>query len=137
MLLATCSNIGQIEVDSIKIKRLNQHPTLADHDRKLITVDRNKEIIDELEIYPDSGKGCQSFLFDTDSKYLLIDCNGRWFSIDKAAGTLKDEGWKWNEKLPNQPLGKFQTSNKDPNYVYTAGTNFNKDDVYKYKDPRE
>lgn len=136
-MLDSCSNVGQVDVDSIRIEKINQHPTLVDHDRKLKTVDKNQKIIDELQIYPDSGSGCESFLFDSGSKYILIDCNGQWFSIDKVMGTLKNEGWKWNEKLPDNPLGKFQTSNKASSYIYSPGATFKENDVYKYKDPNE
>jgi hypothetical protein len=137
MLLDSCSNVGQIDVDAIRIEKINQHSTFADHDRRLITIGKNQKVIDELAIYPDSGTGCESFLFDSDSKYILIDCNGQWFSIDKATGTLKNDGWKWNEKLPDNALGKFQTSDKAPNYIFSVGTNYKENDVYKYKDPSE
>lgn len=137
ILLDSCSNVGQVDVDSIRIVKLNQHPALIDHDRKLITVDKNKRVIDELAIYPDAGSGCESFLFNSGSKYILIDCNGQWFSIEKSTGTLKNEGWKWNEQLPDHPLGKFHTSNIAPNYIYTPETNFKMNEVYKYKDPND
>ena len=137
ILLDSCSTTGQVNVNSIKIVKINQHPTFADHDRKLITTDKDEKTIDELRIYPDTGKGCESFLFDSDLVYILIDCNGQWYSIDKKTGTLKKEEWKWNEKLPDRPLGKFQTLSSESNYIYSTETNFNESDVYKYKDPGE
>jgi len=136
ILLDSCSNVGQIDVNSIKIIKTNQHPFQSDHDRKLITVDRNQKTIDELQIYADSGDGCESYLFDSDSKYILVDCNGQWFSIDKTTGTLKNEGWNWEQKLPEVYLGKFQTVDKDSIYLYSPGTIVQKSDIYKYKDPR-
>ena len=135
-MMTNCSNSRQVGIHSIRIEKFNQHPFLSDHDRKLITTDGNQRIIDELEIYSDSGSGCDSFLFDFGSKYIIIDCNGQWFSIDKNTGALKNEGWKWDEKLPDNPLGKFQATEDVSNYIYSPGTNFSKSDVYKYKDPK-
>jgi hypothetical protein len=133
--LDSCSNVGQIDINCIKIIKTNQHPFLRDHDRKLITVDKNQKTINESRIYSDSGDGCESYLFDSDSKYILVDCNGQWFSIDKLTGTIKNDGWKWNNKLPDNCLGKFQTTDNDSVYHYSRETNFQTNDVYKYKDP--
>ena len=135
ILLHSCSNVGQIDINSIKIIKTNQHPFLRDHDRKLITVDKNRKALDELQIYADSGNGCESYLFDSDFEYILVDCNGQWFSIDKITGTLKNEGWRWNSKLPDIYLGKFQATDNDSVYFFLRGTNLQPNDVYKYKDP--
>lgn len=135
ILLDSCSNVGPVDINSIRIIKTNQHPFLQDHDRKLVTVDKNQKTIDELQIYPDSGDGCDSYLFDNHSEYILVDCNGQWFSINKMTGTLKNEGWKWNKKLPDNCLGKFQTADNDSVYRYSPGTNFQANDIYKYKDP--
>lgn len=133
-LLHSCFSVEQLEVAAIRIEKIDQHPTFPDHNRKLVTVDKSHRVIDALVLYPDSGNAWESFLFDSISRYSLIDCNGQWFSIDKATGRLKNEGWKWNEKLPDTRLGRFSMPHEGSSYVYSSETDFNEDSVYKYKD---
>lgn len=83
------------------IKRINQHPTLTDHGRLLVIMDKKGNNIDQLEIYPDSGDGCNTYLFDEASAFVVVDCNGQWVSIDKKTGKLKRLEWRWQEPLPN------------------------------------
>jgi hypothetical protein len=95
ILFSGCTSSGPIDVTSIQVVRFNQHPWFIDHDRKLVTVNDKGETIDELQMYPDSGAGCNSYLFDSVGRYILIDCIGRWISIEKSTGEIKNEGWKW------------------------------------------
>lgn len=48
-----CANNGPIDVSSIRVVRINQHPFLIDHKRKLVTVYKNERTIDELKLYGD------------------------------------------------------------------------------------
>ena len=135
-LLQSCTESGPIDINSIQIVRTNQHPIFVDHERKLVTVDKNGKTIDELDLYPDTGDGCDSYLFDSGSKFVLVDCNGHWFGIEKKTGELKSEGWKWNEKLPDIHLGKFIQSDGEVNYLFSSVTDFELTEVYRHKDPR-
>jgi hypothetical protein len=136
-LLDSCSCGRHIDVVSIRIISFNQHPTLVDHDRKLVTIDKNGKIIDNLKIYPDTGNGCNSYLFDTTDKYVLIDCNGQWYSIGKRTGLIRNEGWKWLEALPTVQLGAFRRIYNEVNYKLLTETKATLIDVYKYKDSND
>lgn len=135
-LLQSCAEKGPIDINSIQILRTRQHPIFVDHERILVTVDKNGRTIDEVDLYTDTGDGCDSYLFDSGSKYVLVDCNGHWFGIDKKTGKLKNEGWKWNNRLPEIHLGKFTRLDGELNYLFTRGTDFDLTEVYRYKDPR-
>ena len=134
VLLNSCSDPEQIRVDAIKILKVNQHPFLSDHERKLITVNKANQLIDELFIYPDSGAGCESYLFDGDDAYIMIDCNGQWIRIYKASGKLEKDGWRWGEKLPDSYLGRLR-ARKDSVYDFASGTLVHEKEVYRFKDP--
>ncbi|POY34988.1 hypothetical protein C3K47_17165 [Solitalea longa] len=70
VLLTSCSEVEQIDVNSIRIVKVNQHPFLADHERKLMTVDKKSKTMEVLTIYPDTGEGCEAYLFESGSKYI-------------------------------------------------------------------
>lgn len=134
--LYTCSSVGPVDIGSIRIIRVHQHPFLGDHDRALIIVDKNGTIVNKVELYPDSGSGCAAYLFDSDNHYILIDCNGQWFTVDKQTGTLNKNEWQWRKKMPDIRLGRF-VLDKDSVYAFSSGRNFQESDVYTYKDPNE
>jgi hypothetical protein len=136
-LFDSCTPGGPIDFTSIQIVRFNQHPWFIDHDRKLVTLDNKGEIIDELKIYPDSGAGCNSYIFDAVGRYILIDCNGQWFSIEKSTGQIKNDGWKWWKPLPSHQLGVLRRQDKEVNYKLVVEKKTSMRDVYKYKDPNE
>src|SRR4030042_3259507 len=93
--IISCSSYS-IEKESITVKKVNQHPLLKDHDRQLV-VKTNKIFNKKKTLYSDPGDGCNSCLCENDSSFILIDCNGEWYSIDKLSGKIKDIGWRWGE----------------------------------------
>ena len=133
----SCSPDKQVSIDSIRVVKIDQHPTLVDHERKLVIVDEAGQTIDELKTYPDTGDGCDLFLFDTDDKFVLIDCNGHWFSVEKTTGQLTNEGWKWQETLPTNQLGVFKRGDDKTKYKFVTESGSTMGDVYKFKDPHE
>lgn len=135
VLLNNCEEPERIMVSAVKIIKVNQHSFLSDHERKLITVNKANQIIDELLIYPDTGAGCDAYLFDAEDAYILVDCNGQWIRIDKSGGKLKMDGWNWGKKLPDNYLGLFHTVRKDSIYKYTSQTRVQEKEVYRFKDP--
>lgn len=136
VFLSACAQSNGIDITSIQIRRTQQHPFFVDHKRVLATLDKNGWTIDEIELYPDTGDGCDSYVFDLKEKYVLVDCNGRWIVIDRTTGEINDEGWKWNEELPNGRLGRFSLDVESENYKFESDLSFRKADVYRFKDPK-
>ena len=125
----SCSN-NQINKDSILIKKINQHPYLEDHNRQLI-VKKNKFFKIKIELYSDNGEGCSTYLSENDSTFIIVDCNGRWYSIDKNNGSILNLGWHWKEELPQKFVGVFK-SQKNKEFYFLSNEI---EEIYKYKDP--
>ena len=135
ILLTACSNNGPIDKNSIKICRIKQNPVLVDHCKKLMVVDKNNKIIDEAEIYCDPGTGCNSYLYDTDKTFTVIDCNGQWYIVDKQIGKISKESWQWEKQLPAKYVGTFVYKSDTEFYSLLKEENVKTENVYKYKDP--
>ncbi len=122
--------IGSIDKNSILIKKINQHAFLEDHGRALI-IKAGDIYIDKVELYGDPGEGCNAYLSENNSSFVLIDCNGEWYSISKSTGKIKDLGWKWKEKFPESYVGVFRQASCGANYSLSDSF----DVIYKFKDP--
>ena len=125
----------KLELKSIKIVGINNHTFLIDHNRKLIISDRNKKELDTAKLYSDSGEGCNSYLFESGSNFILVDCNGSWFEIDKENGKINLEAWKWKKSLPQNYIGTFIYENGK--YKMTKEKSLSIEKIYKYKDPND
>jgi len=68
--------------ENIKIVKSEKHPFLVDHN-KLIVVEKDGKIIDEISGYTDTGRGCNSNLFEDEHKFIVIECNGTIYNIRK------------------------------------------------------
>lgn len=129
----SCSQIEKnIDLSSLKIKVVNQHSFLPDHDRLLIVQNEN-DIIDKIELYSDAGSGCETYVFENDSAFTLIDCNGQWFSVDKASGQIEALDWAWQKQLPENRKGAFVFDKSVNEYKLSDTVGI----IYKYKDPIE
>lgn len=135
-LLASCTTRDQIKLYTIKIASKTEHPLLEDHCRELVIFDKMDNIIDSINIYCDPGSGCNSYLFDTDSVYTLIDCNGIWYSIDKNTGKISDHNWNWLMEVPENYIGTYIRA-EGIYYMLKKEAEIDLSEVYKFKDPGE
>jgi hypothetical protein len=101
----------------------------------LRTINKDGSIIDRQELYLDSGIGCDSYLFDNDQTFTVIDCNGNWFSIDKKTGKIQNNGWQWKKELPNNYVGTFMISWGQIEYSLVKEHGLTVEEVYRFKDP--
>jgi len=125
----------KLEWKSVKIVSADNHPFLIDHNRKLIISNRDKKELDSAKLYSDPGEGCNSYLFEKKSNFILVDCNGSWFDIDKKNGKINPEVWKWKKSLPKNYIGTFIY--KDGKYEMIKEKSLSIENVYKYKDPND
>lgn len=130
-----CTNFI-ITKDNIKILKTEKHPFLVDH-KKIIIVEFDKDRIDKVNGYSDSGRGCNSHLFEENDKFVLIDCNGTIFSIRKKGGKIKNEGWSWMYELPEKYVGTFENQEENDEYSLVYKTPPTLEEVYKIKDPND
>ena len=135
-LFVSCMSLQKQDtfpLENIKVVVNDPHPFLRDHFRQLQTVDKKGNVIDFDSLYPDTGRGTSTFLFLDSNAYIVIDCNGTWFSIDKSNGQITDLGWLWEETLPTKYYGEFVYTGKD--YVLEKRDSVKPADVYIHKDP--
>lgn len=128
--MSSCSNQEPISAESIVIETHSEHPFLKDHCKLLKTLNAEAETIDEVEIYCNPGSGCASYLYEDELKFIMIDCNGEWYEILKATGTIKDAGWHWLEDPEMDFVCKYSSSGKK-----TTPQQLDLEEIYQYKDP--
>lgn len=129
--ILSCSH-NMIDKNSILIKKVDRHPYLKNHGRKLI-VKSGMIFNHKIDLYGDPGEGCNSYLSENDSSFILVDCNGEWYSIDKTKGKINRLGWNWNKDFPEKFVGVFKSV--DGEIYYELSEKFN--DIYKFKDPND
>lgn len=90
--------------------------------------------MDEQSLYCDSGSGCESFLFDTDDTFTIIDCNGQWYTIWKLGGEIAKPPMEWEKALPADYMGTFRWNNDEGKYNFISDDTISIRRVYRYKD---
>lgn len=80
----------------------------------------------------DNGTGANSYLYETAKEYILIDCDGSWFSINKEKENINLLGTFWLKPPPKNYLGTFilTSTKKRVNFVREEKVDLN--DIYKY-----
>lgn len=116
------------------ITKINKHPFLVDHQKKLTISDSSNNKISEIKLYGDPGAGCNSYLYKNDSCYVIIDCNGAWYFIDHSNGSILDKKWNWEYDVPQNYIGTYIRSSNDV-YELIEEDSINIEDVYKFKEP--
>ncbi|UKN03714.1 hypothetical protein K6119_09445 [Paracrocinitomix mangrovi] len=134
ILLISCSNTTPITADEIVIEKTDKHPLLSDHGRILKTITTDGELIDEMEIYTDPGIGCKAYLFANGDDFTMIDCNGQWYAITKANGSIEKGDWNWMKEPPGDCISVY-TRTASIQYKSTACDTFSLEGIYKFKDP--
>ena len=92
-------------------------------------------MIDREELYCDGGFGCDAHLFERDDQFVLIDCQGQWYGIEKNTGQIDRLGWNWKEEPPENYLGVFS---RQPAVLYRFSLSEDRptlEELYRVKDP--
>jgi len=126
-----------ITENSIKVFREGKPFFMAGISRRLVTVNHAGEIIDKVNLCDDIDSIAKSYLFDSKSNYILIDCDGRWYYIDKNTGLIKkDRNYNaWIKKeLPPNYIGTFMINRAKGNrdYYLIKEDSININDVYEF-----
>ena len=127
----------QLDYDFIKVVKVSKHPFLTDHCKRLQTIDDEGNVFDEENLYCDPGSGCNSYIFEASQEYIVIDCNGQWYSINKVTRKIEDIGWKWQNDLPENNIGFYKSVKGAVEYKLVLTNELKKENVYKYKDPKQ
>ena len=133
IFIASHTYNSAITPEDIQVLKIKKHPLLVDY-TKLLRITQEGNILDEEPMFQDPGAGCPSSLFEEEEAYILIECNGFWYSIDKQKGKITVLGWKWEAPLPKHYLGTFMRSYEAP-YTLIQQATIQPTDVYLIKDP--
>jgi hypothetical protein len=140
VLCASCNPTAlkiKIMPENIKVRKIDKHPFLSDHRKRIVVMDNAGTEISSMKMYIDTGEGCDSNLFEIDTAFVLIDCNGQWFYINKKTGRISKETWEWRKPLPGEYVGTFISKPGNDFYEINKRGNISIDSVYKYKDPND
>ncbi|MBE3123260.1 MAG: hypothetical protein IMZ65_00470 [Planctomycetes bacterium] len=116
---------------SIRIEKVNAHPSLPDHDRVLVALVGNQPI-DRMQIYPDAGAGVYLHYVAQDDGIIAVDANGTWYKITRQG--ISKLGWRWQEPPPQGAVHRISADDRHE-YVTTPVGNVALSDVYQHKDP--
>lgn len=117
---------------TISISLKKSHQFLREYKRSLTIVSSNNSKISSIELQSDIGTGANSYLYDQITNFLLIDCNGNWYSIDKKNGDVSLIGNFWGKKNSDYYLGTFLLEHKDSKIKFIKQQNLTLEDIYVY-----
>lgn len=123
-----------ITASDIDVVAFDIHPFFADHRRRLEVIGRDGTL-DEHELYSDAGSGSSAFLYERDRDFVVIDCNGIWFSIGKEDGEIEVLGWNWEEEPPEGFVGEFVADQRQQYFLKNRDVAPDIDEIYEFKDP--
>jgi len=103
----------------------------------LIVLENGNKRIDEIKGYTDTGKGCNSHLFEDENKFILIECNGTIYNIQNNGGKIEKEVWSWMNELPKNYVWTFERQKGKDEYKLVKNDYPNKEDVHKTKDTND
>jgi hypothetical protein len=116
---------------------VDQHPFLVDHDRQLVIVPPRSPV-NRVALYLESGFGEETksanLYKDDKGRFIVIDINGIWLTIDPESGQVLSCEWRWEEPTPKRYLGTFVTGNPIV-YRFIAAAQRPESSPYGIKDP--
>lgn len=139
LLIAACvgGKNDQITASSIKVIPLNQQAYVNEHCRKVLVQNKKGHIVDEENLFCDPAASCNSFLFDTDDSFTLIDCNGQWYTISKSTGDLEKIGIQWQKELPGGYIGTYKAEAGAKSYSLIVEDDVTAEKIYTRNPSKE
>jgi len=115
---------------SLSLKK--NHQFLREYKRFLKIISPiNSEVI-SIELQSDIGTGANSYLYEDAKSFILVDCNGNWYSINKKNGSIILIGNFWKKKIPYNYLGTFLLEKNDHKIKFKKQKNIALEDIYVY-----
>jgi hypothetical protein len=60
----------------------------GEHNKKIVLYNKNNDIIDSEDLRENSDYKCNSVLFESDNFFVITDCDGRFFKIEKECAFI-------------------------------------------------
>lgn len=117
---------------NIEMKLEKNNSFLREYKRYLVISSKGNNELESVMLKDDNGTGANSYLYEDVENYIIIDCDGAWYSINKKTGDLNLIGNFWLKNPPKNYLGTFmlESSNKKVNFIKQEKIELN--DIYKY-----
>ena len=136
IILLSCSKTKEVKKLLITVEPSDNKSLFYQRDARYLKIyDENKDLIDEVRLQDNVDSKAKSFLFKPSINYILIDCNGVWYSIDYKTGIIsKDPNYDpWIKKdLPSNYIGTYIRYETKRIYFLEKEMQVNKKDVYIY-----
>lgn len=100
----------------ISVLARSTHPFLTDSSVSLLVHD-DSWAGQRLTLLADAGSGAEQNLYAMpDGRFLFVDANAHWYILNANAGTIRPQGWKFDEPVPKSAvyLGKFRHKGSQP-----------------------
>ncbi|UKB85393.1 hypothetical protein LF887_07160 [Chryseobacterium sp. MEBOG06] len=136
-ILLHCSekkDIYKIPLSSfnVGISLTKNHLFLREYKRYLVISSKENNELESLRLKDDNGTGANSYLYDAGERYIIIDCDGTWYSIDKESGRINLIGKFWMKLPPTTYLGTFSLTSTKHKVKFIKEENIKLNDIYKY-----
>ncbi|GEM_PF-3509719 len=117
---------------NIEMKLEKNNSFLREYKRYLVISSKDNNELESVRLKDDNGTGANSYLYEDVENYIIIDCDGTWYSVNKKTGDLHLIGNFWLKNPPKNYLGTFilTSSNKKVNFIKQEKIKLN--DIYKY-----
>jgi hypothetical protein len=114
---------------------VDQHPFLEDHERQLVIVPPKGDPV-RVALYPEPGGNMTgtNLYKDNHGRFVAIDCNGIWLTIDPSSGQVISCEWRWEEPTPTCYLGAFEHDRRVI-YRFVPANERPEQPIYGFKDP--
>lgn len=116
---------------NIEMSLKRNHLFLREYKRDLI-ISKSNEKLESIKLKEDNGTGANSYLYEDETNYIIIDCDGSWYSINKKTGNISLIGRFWLKSPPKNYVGTFILTNTSNKVNFIKEKNINLNDIYKY-----
>lgn len=117
---------------TINISLEKNHQFLREYKRFLKIISKDGTKLSSIDLQQDVGTGASSYLYDNSNNYILVDCNGNWYSINKKSGHIILLGNYWQKKIPYHYLGTFLLERNSNKIIFKKQKNITLQDIYIY-----
>lgn len=117
---------------NIEMSLKRNHLFLREYKRDLIISSKDNEELKKINLKEDNGTGANSYLYENEEEYIIIDCDGSWYSINKKTGNINLIGNFWLKSPPENYLGTFVLKSPSNKVNFIKEKNIKLNDIYKY-----
>ncbi|AZB00015.1 hypothetical protein EG359_10435 [Chryseobacterium joostei] len=117
---------------NIGIVLKKNHLYLKEYKRYLTIFSKKNEELESIKLMEDNGTGANSYLYQDKNNYIIIDCDGSWYSIDKKKGNISLIGNFWLKEPPKNYLGTFMLTSDSNKINFVKQEEVKLSDIYKY-----